>query len=383
MLMYTSCGWFFDEISGIETVQVIQYAGRVIQLVRDVFQQDLEKGFQRLLASAKSNIPEHGNGSEIYAKFVKPAIVNTLQAGAHYAVSSLFKESELSHSRYRYRFQLEEYERRDLGFAKLAVGHARVTSEITLTSHHITFGVLHFGDHNLSAGVRDFRSIEEYRAMARDVVATFERADYPQVLRLLDKHFGGATYSFKSLFKDEQREILEPIMAGAIADAESAAAQVYDRHAPLLAFLSDIHLPVPQSLRGLAELVLNVELRRQLSNGVDADRVKALLGDVRRTGVSLHEEELRQLLGALVEKRAHALWQAPDDFEPLEQALRAVKVAQLFPFGVDLWKVQNVYWAILNNHYAKVRAFPRNDAERAWEEGFAELGSRLGVRVPG
>src|SRR5262249_30857150 len=153
-------------------------------------------------------------------KFVKPAIVTTMQAGAHYAVSSLFKEDEQSHSHYRYNFELEEYERRDLGFAELAVGGARVTSEITPTSHPLSFGVLHCGDHNLSAGVIDFRTIEAHRAMAREVIAAFERADYPAVLRLLDKYFGGATYSFKSLFKDEQRYILEPIMADAIGDAE-------------------------------------------------------------------------------------------------------------------------------------------------------------------
>ena len=33
-LMYTSCGWFFDDISGIETVQIIAYAARVLQLAR-------------------------------------------------------------------------------------------------------------------------------------------------------------------------------------------------------------------------------------------------------------------------------------------------------------------------------------------------------------
>ena len=62
MLMYTSCGWFFDELSGIETVQVIQYAGRAIQLAQELFGDDLETKFLERLERAKSNIPEHGDG---------------------------------------------------------------------------------------------------------------------------------------------------------------------------------------------------------------------------------------------------------------------------------------------------------------------------------
>ena len=66
MLMYTSCGWFFDELSGIETVQVIQYAGRAIQLARETSGIDLEPEFIEQLALARSNLPELGDGALIY-----------------------------------------------------------------------------------------------------------------------------------------------------------------------------------------------------------------------------------------------------------------------------------------------------------------------------
>ena len=58
MLMYTSCGWFFDELSGIETVQVMQYAGRAVQLAQELFGDSLESQFIERLAAAKSNLPE-------------------------------------------------------------------------------------------------------------------------------------------------------------------------------------------------------------------------------------------------------------------------------------------------------------------------------------
>src|SRR5581483_479200 len=134
-------------------------------------------------------------------------------------------------------------------------------------------------------------------AMTAEVVDAFEGADFPRVIHLLDQHFGRATYSFRSLFRDEQRKVLRPIMAGAIRETEASATQVYEHHAPLLAFLQDAHVPLPQPLRALSELVLNLQIRRQVqSEHVDKERVAALIRDVQRAGVPLHEERLGQIL---------------------------------------------------------------------------------------
>jgi alpha-amylase/alpha-mannosidase (GH57 family) len=91
MLMFTSCGWFFDEISGLETVQVIQYAARALQLAHALAPEDLEPGFCEILEQAKSNIPANQNGRVIYEKFVKPAVMTRETVAAHYAISSVFE----------------------------------------------------------------------------------------------------------------------------------------------------------------------------------------------------------------------------------------------------------------------------------------------------
>ena len=93
MLMYTSCGWFFDDISGIETVQVIAYAGRVLQLASELFGKraaTLEKKFIDRLATAKSNIPEQQDGAAVYNRYIRTMQVGLEQVAAHYAISSIF-----------------------------------------------------------------------------------------------------------------------------------------------------------------------------------------------------------------------------------------------------------------------------------------------------
>ncbi|MFQ6079504.1 MAG: DUF3536 domain-containing protein, partial [Thermodesulfobacteriota bacterium] len=126
MLMYTSCGWFFDELSGIETAQVIQYAARALQLAQEIFGDPLESRFLELLERAKSNIFEYGDGRRIYEEFVKPAMVDLVKVGAHYAMSSLFREYGEKASIYCYTVDQDDYQGAEAGRAKLVVGRARV-----------------------------------------------------------------------------------------------------------------------------------------------------------------------------------------------------------------------------------------------------------------
>ena len=197
MLMYTSCGWFFDELSGIETVQVIQYAGRALQLAQTLFGEDLEPAFLERLAKAPSNLPEHRNGNVIYEKFVKPAIVDREKLGAHFAVSSLFEEYPDKGRIYSCTFEQQHRQVLTAGKAKLIIGRSKVTFDITRASDVLSYAALHLGDHNVNGGVRFFRGEEAFQQLVTEFTEAFNRADFPQVIRLMDKHFGESYYSLQ------------------------------------------------------------------------------------------------------------------------------------------------------------------------------------------
>jgi alpha-amylase/alpha-mannosidase (GH57 family) len=73
LLMYASCGWFFNDISGIEPIQILKYAGRVIDLMDHLGLPSARERFLEILAEAKSNRPEVGTGTDIYRRMVEPA----------------------------------------------------------------------------------------------------------------------------------------------------------------------------------------------------------------------------------------------------------------------------------------------------------------------
>jgi alpha-amylase/alpha-mannosidase (GH57 family) len=384
MLMYSSCGWFFDEISGIETTQVLQYAGRVIQLGGELFGRDVETGFLDLLAEAKSNIPEHKDGRAIYEKFVRPAMVDLVKVGAHFAVSSLFHEYGERQGVYCYTANVADYRMREAGAARLAIGRVRMTSEITRESDLLTFGVLHFGDHNITAGVRAFISDEAYQATVEAIETTFSRADLPQVVRLLDQNFGEAVYSLKSLFRDEQRRVLDRVLESTLAEAEATYRQLHEHHAPLMRFLLDVGYPLPRPLLAAAELVLNANIRRQLSEEhVDPDAVRALLDDAAFWGVELDSAGLAYVFKQNLDRCARRFRDNGEDAAVLERFTEVVGLAASLPFGVDLSEAQNYYYQVLRSRHPEFRerANQGDEEARRWISHFLPLAGLLRVRV--
>ncbi|MGH7545698.1 MAG: DUF3536 domain-containing protein, partial [Gemmatimonadota bacterium] len=384
MLMYTSCGWFFNELSGIETVQVLQYAGRACQLARELVGDGTESAFLERLRAAKSNLPEHEDGARIYEKFVKPAIVDLPKVAAHFALSSLFEEySEREHI-YGYTVEREDDRRSETGRARLALGVARVTSEVTGESGRLSFGVLYFGDHNLNGGVREFQDEAATRRMIDELEAAFGAADFTEVIRLLDKHFGTHLYSLRTLFRDEQRRILHLLLEGALEEAESAYRHLYEDHAPLMRFVADLGNPLPKSFTMTAEFVLNTSLRRALeAETLDLERIETLLEEAGRWKVPLDAAGLRYALERTLDAMAEWLRDGAADPALLQALSATTDLVGRLPFDVDLWKLQNEYYDLCTTIYPEMRPkAERGDPEaRAWLEAFVPLGAKLSVRV--
>ncbi len=387
MLMFTSCGWFFDELSGIETVQVIQYAARAIQLAKEVFNKDLEPEFLNLLEKAKSNIAEYADGRVIYGKFVKPAMVDFEKVVAHYAISSVFETYSDRTKIFLYSFEDENRELDSAGRAKLGIGTARVTFDITRESATLSYAVLFMGEHNLTCGVRAFASAKQREKMAADLKESFSRADFPETIRRLDHHFGGATYSLKSLFKDEQRKILDQILVSTRDDLEEHFRNIAGRYTPLMRFLRDIGAPLLPAMRTVSDFILHVDICRQFdSDAPDFDELRSLIEEAhasRHGGMNLFDADLAFVIKSRMEAMIERLAAKPDDLTLLQNLIGIATVAKPLPLELNLWKVQNTYWEMLQRILPRLREKAKQDDEqtRGWVEKLFALGEQLGFAV--
>lgn len=384
MLMYTSCGWFFDEISGMETTQVIRYSARAIQLGEEALGASLEKGYLQILETALSNIPEFENGAKVYERFVKPAALNLLRVGGHYAISSLFEEYPESIRIYCFGAESEVYDRMEAGKFRLAIGKTRILSEITWDEETISFAVLHLGDHSLNGGVRKFMGEEAFSTMQEEIKAAFNRGDVPDVIRLMDKHFGMNNYSLWHLFKDEQRKVLDQVLHSTLEGIEISFRKMVEKNYAIMGFLQSLQMPLPKPLAVAAEYVFNLDLQRKFKEeDIHVERLEQLIHEAKRWHLEIDKETIgfvaKDWLNAFMGK----VQQHPEEVSSYEKAGKVLGLLTSLSVEPDLWRAQNIYFAIGKKLYStmKEKADGGDDLARRWSEVFGQLGSRLRVSV--
>lgn len=372
MLMYTSCGWFFDELSGIETVQVIAYAARALQLAEQAGAVHLEDEFLNRLERVRSNIPEHATGRVIYEKWVRPAKVDLAKVAAHYAVSSLFEPYADTTRIYSHQVTREDHDMQIGGKRRLAVGRIKVESAITREAAVFSFGVLHFGDHNISGGVRPFQGASAYQKMKAELAELFRGDHIPEMIRATDRLFGGGTYTLRYLFRDEQQKIVRLLLETAIEHATSLYRGFYNEYGPLARFLSGLSIPLPSGIRVAIDFTLHQELVAVLSTDEpDIAAVRSLVDQIRAAGLQLDSVRLEFALRRVIEREARAWRSSPGDMESVRRLHHALDVLALLPFEIDLWTAQNMAYDVLR--------MPAQKQDGTWRHESARLAVRLGV----
>jgi len=385
MLMYTSDGWFFDDISNIETTQVIQYAARAIQLHRDVSGRDLEAEYVGMLAAAKSNIPEIGDGVRAYDLFVKPAVVDFLRLGAHYAVSSLFEEYPQAIRIAHYAASAEVCERSEIGKRTLAVGKVKLRSEITWEERTESYAVVHFGDQNLMAGVREFDDEARFQSMCSGLREAFAKSDMTSVIRLIDQDFGAHSYSLWHLFRDEKRKVLGQILTSTLGGLEAIFRQIYESNYAIMQALKEMQIPLPEALATPADFVLNADFRKAMEKKpINLEELSRLIAEFKMWSIKPD----RASLGFIISHRVNALMKAfagrPQDPAPLKTISGLFGILTPLSMELDLWESQNIYFSIGKQAYGEAvdKAGRGDQAAQEWVECFNALGTFLHVKPP-
>lgn len=383
MLMYTSCGWFFDELTGIETVQVLQYAGRVIQIAEGLFEHSFEEEFLDRLSKAKSNLKEHGDGRQVYMNMVRPAKVDLLKMAEHYAVISLFEDADEAgdvHGVYCYTVRGDERHELSAGRTRLRVGRATLTSTISLNSQQVTYAVLHLADHIITGGAGLDVSDEAMAVFLKESRQAFDMAQYGKLLRLIERDFGASTFSLASLFKDEQRKVAELVLEGALDSAEATYRRMYDDQAPLLHFLHALKIPAPRALYFPVDLVLNADLVRALRDDhPDVARARQILERAEQAGVGLDRSTLSYVAEAALARLSERLLADPADLAALTSIAALVEMVRAAPFDVRLDTAQNALYGVLQEREG-VLASNRVTDKPGWLAQLARAAEQLRVR---
>lgn len=379
MLMYTSCGWFFDEISGIETIQVMQYACRVIQLANQICNEDLESEFIRRLYEAPSNVVAYERGDEVYKRLVLPSRTNLQRVGMHYAVSSIFEDEPESLIVFNYSTSNEAFIKKEAGEQKLVLGITKVKSLVTRSEKKFAFAVIYLGKHNIIGNISLNMEPDEFASMQFRMVKAFEEGRLGEMIGLIQMYFGPDKYTLWHLFQDEKRKILNMISQESMAELESSLRRSYNRDYPLINALSTNNIPIPPAYKTTFEYVLNADLKRLFqSDKINIKEMERISAEMDRWNLNIEDPaKLSIMAGESIYKELRRISNERENVRRIQRLNRMFPILKKFNLDPNLHKSQNLYFEIAMEN--KNKLLPEKENE--WLDYFNLLGANLGVKV--
>ncbi len=286
LLMFTSCGWFFEELSRPETVQILRYAARAIELAADVAGVLLENEFIKRMGEAPSNLAKFKDGEGVYREQVVTNRITLAQVAAQYALSSTLGNYGRSQQIYCYTIQQQDYQLQRIGSMSLAIGQIHLVSGITQEAVNYIFAVLHLGGDDFHCCIQPFTGRREYEEIKATLFKTLKQANTASVILSMASQFSGEQFNLHHLFAEERHRILQLLADETLTRLDQLYEQVYrDNYGILISFRRD-DLPVPPELQVAADIVLNNRLTEELKRldtgeslpivGLDAVAIEAI-----------------------------------------------------------------------------------------------------------
>ncbi|PPK85510.1 glycosyl hydrolase family 57 [Neolewinella xylanilytica] len=269
MLMYTSCAWFFNEVTGIETLQVLQYANRAIHLCEVLTGTNYHPDFLARLEKVESNV--HPNAAVAYRDSVMPARIGLVRVGMHFAASSVFEERPEELKLFNYRSQIHDLKQLRAGVFRLSIGRMTIMSGITNSYSKFSFAVLYLGQQTMIGEIRQDMDKADYQAVLPELEEQFRVGHVTEVINLMKDHFGGQSFSIWHLFRDEKRKILLEMTDRTLRIASKSFSDVYYTNYQLMSTMRVNDLPLPDSYLAAINFTMHRRLFDLLSGPCTPD----------------------------------------------------------------------------------------------------------------
>jgi alpha-amylase/alpha-mannosidase (GH57 family) len=383
-LMYTSCGWFFDDISGIETLQVLSYAARAMQLARELGVDDPEPAFLKSLEDAPSNRPFFRDGAQVYRDRIRPAVLNLQRIGVHHAVASVFLDRKERLNRPGYVLQCRDGDRIEGTGQTLSWGRCLLRSPLTEEEQELSFISLYLGGHDIRASVGPAFEDLPWESIVNSLREAFDKKDWKRIGGLQEEYLGAAEFGLPHLFKDTKREIVLRLLDSTLGGLEAALRPWYVREFPFVAAARSMDVPLPPVLSETVGFLRHRDVNRMLgSDAPDLEDLKDFIRQVDAQAFALDEKTLGAAVSRMIERLMERIKHRPDDVSRLQKLDGFLEVIGRLPLPLDLWKSQNRFFYFGKQWIPEMenRAEAGDDQARIWLENAHRIGEFLNVRL--
>ncbi|MFL6209496.1 MAG: DUF3536 domain-containing protein [Pyrinomonadaceae bacterium] len=351
LTMFTSCGWFFNDISGIETVQDLKYAGRVLDFMGELKLKPPRSAFLELLAEAESNLPEFGHGADIYRRLVDGARVTMPHVAASLAIASLVDQPDERDEVAGYAFTRTELQQQQHG--RLALATARLDLEATATAKRQSYmaAAMHFGDVDFYCVLKEFTNEEEFHASTERLWSYFRTASLPTLLQLMKEEFGPRDYGLEHLLPEGRTRIYEIVFGRMVERFAEEYERLYEENRRNIEMLQEAGFELPTELRAAAEFTIGRRFEYELSRFEHEDVAAysdalRIADEVARHDYRIDHASVQQQLEEMITRSVRHAMSEPAE-ENYQAALALITLAQRLKLEANMERAQeSVYEAL-------------------------------------
>ena len=372
LLMYTSCGWFFSEISGIETVQIMKYALRAVQLASVFTNKDIETKFTEILSKARSNIQGFGSGKDVYEKFVKPSSVSVKQIAALWAISSTHTQFDDTSSMYCYNIKKHYFKHISKGTTGFTVGRIEIESKITLEKNDFFFASLQFSEGDFHCAIKKYDDSENINDISKKLFDTYLNYPITELIRALDNIFGNEYYTLKDILIEDRSKILSTSLKDKLKKFSNNYRDVYNEGKSSILQLISLGIDVPVEYKLAAQYTLSNDFNElfEKSDNIIEDEVIQKAVDISDEAalfkIDIDKTPTSEIFSAQIQK---SVYNFIKNFEihRLHNILKYFECAGKLGLSVDIAEAQNMYFNKIYMRFTKLLDTIKNSGDNMEE----------------
>ena len=357
MLMYTSCGWFFSDISGIETQQILKYAGRALDYALQFRPSDLRDRFLGQLAEAQSNHAHEGNGADVFRRHVDSVRLTPRRVVANIAVSSLVDSIGKTGEIGGYTFECSTFTKRPHGRLSLGIGLVDLVDVNTECQHRFAAGAMHLGGVDVYCVVKDQPDDAAFQSTADALLSAFVSQSVPTMLRQLADALGPDEYGLEHLLPETKEQISALIVGDLVRRFSDHYANLYEDNQRALDILQSSGFEVPKELRTAAEFTLSRrfedEIRRQRESADPAayQRAVEMAEAVVKFGYKIDHSASSRTFEHMISHAVQVALGRPGE-ETFATALSLIDLAHRLHLDVHLGRAQEAVYLLAQRDHA-------------------------------
>jgi len=369
MLMYTSCGWFFTELSGIETVQIILYAARAIELTKKITGVSLEAEFLNKLELAKSNVKMFKNGRGVYEHFVRPAVVTPAHIVSYYGIGSLFKGyfpvTNRKTSIYCFDLTVLHFHHETKAKENINLGQVKIKSAVTLEEDAFAFCVTQHGLYDFKCFVKPLGEIKDFNQFEKSLFECFRQTKMKEFDELIHRHFGEKFLTLRDLLIEDRMAILTLLTQSTVEEMHKVNEETFHENQELYHIYKSIHFPLAIEFRHAAEQALSHRLLAATKkiaadnfNLKKAAHAYHLIEQAKLLGLELHKEGARTFLSEALRQSVNQ-FRRNHEAEPLKECLAILHVGKKLEMELEIREAQEDVLSLMKKWLTGKEAIPQ------------------------